>query len=434
MLNAGWTGANLNLPVEGGEGYTEAYKGMNTLKQFFNETSFYPSKQMSVSYGKDIDKTFIPSTLLEMAWGNTPAPTGHIILDFFNPDRAVSAGLVDLNGQSINTGVDYSNTFDDKPRTIQYVTDLYSAYGRIFYLTGDSLLYSPILAEDVSICGQCHQEADPTSEALSDILSSDGGFIELPEIGEGIKLEKMGAALIVFGTKGIEAIVGGSDTPFSAKQYNRLTLPFFPTQSTDSFVRTEVGIFYLSTVGVCLVSITEQGGIDITNLAEGTIQQYYNELPDSVKAKARGAYNTLNKEVIWLLPNEEDINKYSDVLLYNIAKRSFTKWSFDTEDEYGNASPYIVDVLELSTPFKSSKFMPLYNTYDGDEIYVADTDGFINSLTIENAVDANVDTFEKRLFVLRDPANGDKLIFADITNLNNKDFAHGVFEIGRAHV
>ena len=95
--------------------------------------------------------------------------------------------------------------------------------GRIFYggcpdtRISDRLYFSKIIESDKDF-GQCYQEADPTSEFISDLIPTDGGYITLPNLGTLKALVPYGNALLCFSTEGVWA-VGPGEGLFSAIGY-----------------------------------------------------------------------------------------------------------------------------------------------------------------------------------------------------------------------
>ena len=56
--------------------------------------------------------------------------------------------------------------------------------------------------------GSCFQEADPTSDEISDIIDTDGGTIQIPECSQILKIIPANASLLVFSDNGVWEIFG----------------------------------------------------------------------------------------------------------------------------------------------------------------------------------------------------------------------------------
>ena len=370
-------------------------------------TRFFPGNNLAQQYLKD-KKTdaFKPEDLVNMTFGNTPAARGHVKMNFFKQERNTLTNLsTQMNAvlTTINNELGTSYTLDDIldltfPGYVQdplipydpakqvpvirsrrdYVADTIAYAGRIFYLSGDTLLYSQMISEDISKAGECYTEADPTSEEISDVIETDGGLISLPDIGDGVKLAQYGQYLFVFGTRGNAVITGTANNIFTATAYSAGTLGSVPTQAPDSFVNTEYGVFYWGTTGIYLLGVGENG-LTAQDISSDRILTWYGKLNNTQHKWCKGVYSSSKKKVYWFYPTDENKPRRLDgVLVFDIQKNAFTTHKIatgytDDEGEYLEADlPEIVSGLSLKVPFKSVKEYPIIasdNTYveaDGD--------------------------------------------------------------------
>jgi hypothetical protein len=71
--------------------------------------------------------------------------------------------------------------------------------GKFFYLAGDTVLFSQNIKDDGTGFDRCYQDSDPTSEEISDIYPTDGGYIKFNTMGDGLALKTFNRGVLVFG-------------------------------------------------------------------------------------------------------------------------------------------------------------------------------------------------------------------------------------------
>lgn len=389
LLNQGWT--------------------TNLIAEFYRNVSdtqakrCFPGNNLAQQYLKD-EKTeaFKPEKLINMTFGNTPAARGHVKLEYFDQDRngvmslvnsmeLVASRLKEIQTSNpdwtskevseiigiIRDKMGYSGTEEElaakqvpivKPPR-DYVIDLIAYAGRIFYLSGSTLLYSQIIAEDISKSDQCYTDADPTSEEISDVIETDGGTISLPDIGEGVRLAQVGAYLLIFGTRANMAITGTANNIFTATAYSAGALNAVPTQAPDSFVETEYGLFYWGTTSITAV-LPSDGGLAVQDISTPSIMTWYGKLTNLQQKYCKGVYSSSKKKIYWFYPSDTEKPKRLDcALVYDIQRGAFSPQKIATgaidEDtgEYEELdTPEIVSGLVLKVPFRSNKEYPIVAT------------------------------------------------------------------------
>ena len=366
---------------------------------------FYPSLNYQWFLSKDpTTKAFIPSELINVAFGQTRAPSGRYVLSYLEQDRSAASGIPDIPKQIPNT---------------PYFVDIIAYAGRVWYLSGDTVLYSQVLLDDLSKADKCYQEADPTSETISDLVDTDGGMIQIPELGEGVKFCLVGAALAVVGTRSIQLISGGQNNAFTATAYTRGAMQAYTTNAPQSFVTTEFGTFFWSDVGIVLLSYQE--GYQAQNITENTINTFYQKIPEWARNSCVGVYNRAQKQIVWAYPSSEQYKKcLNKVLIYDILKNSWTPFEVAAEyEEDESPLPWIVGGLTLTVPFKADNIYPLY----ADNAEVVDDDGF--RVLVDDPIEKEEQTFKSALFLCVDYNNNSKMTFGYFDNLNCLDWAAG---------
>jgi len=394
LWNQGWNQQEIT-------DYLNAY----TFTEDNIQKAFYPSNNYQWFLAKDSSTlAFKPTDLIKIAFGNTRAPSGRTILYYLHQDREDASGIVGLE-------IEY-------PRTPYYV-DIIAYAGRVWYLSGDTILYSQVLFDDITKADKCYQEADPTSEKISDLVDTDGGMIQIPELGEGIRFCLVGAALAVVGTKSIQLISGGQNNAFTATAYTRGAMQAYTTVSPRSFVTTEYGTFFWSDVGVVLLSYQE--GYAAQNITENTINTFYQKIPEWAMEKCVGVYNRAQKQIVWMYPGDEDnpinLNK---MLIYDVLKGSWTPFEVASSGslEDGTSLPWIVGGVTLETSYKNDNIYPVY--VDGAE--VVDDRGF--RILADEPIEREDQVFKSAVLVCFDNFES-KTTFGNFDNLNCLDWAAG---------
>jgi len=401
LLNQGWTSANLTT---------------------WGNPS--PSNAMVMHLGKDSTGAWTEATTRESFFGNSPAPKGKFIINFF--DRGTgSATLPDIvNNRTDLSGV--SNLDDD------IETGMFSAvaanFGRVFWggsessvTSGDSkspnasslILYSQIIEREEQI-GHCYTEADPTAEVIFDQVDSDGGFIQIPELGKVLKMVPLSNQVVIFATNGVWAIVSvdGLFTPTSY-QVNKIT--DVGIDGSDSVVEVEGTIVYWSESGIYqlkLDEVTQQAVVSDVTLQ--TIKTFYNNITADAKENAKGYYDSINKRVAWIYQSDAnwDFDSYPDhcdkELIYDLQLQAFT---VNTISSKTVQSPYVVGIVKGEN---------LITNEEINEIQVNGDTVTVNGDTVEEILSSTVQTTSKNKYLTYVPSSG----FASFTlsNYSNETF------------
>src|SRR6056297_3235158 len=114
--------------------------------------------------GKDATGNFDKDEWEKVWTGNTLLETGHFILNLFSKDRSGVSGVSGLDVEGV------SSRFS--------CVAVYA--GRVWYSGSDNKsmsdkIYFSRTVRNFKDFGQLYQEADPTSEEISDLVDTDGG-------------------------------------------------------------------------------------------------------------------------------------------------------------------------------------------------------------------------------------------------------------------
>lgn len=344
--------------------------GVTALGFYLEKRGVYPPKSKSWWVGKrsPIDpgeggyEIFDPSGVYEsVEAGNTLAPLGHFILNAFNKDR--NAAIAAQQAANPLTGGGFYLTTDfDTEVTLERPTAVGSYAGHAFYGLGNKIYFSQLIDDDFNIIGDCYQEADPTSEQVSDLIATDGGVIELPTTGKPHKMVTLGGALLVFFSSGVYAITGSSaGEGFSATGFSAKKISNFGSLSARTIVEMENSVSWWAKNGIYVVTGDNNsvGAYQVTNISENKIDEYYQDILIPAKEQASGAYDSIKKRLVWCFQigtsvNGENINSttdrflYTTVLNYDIHFGAFFPWTTADSEGFNFAPLHISGVFNRS--------------------------------------------------------------------------------------
>jgi hypothetical protein len=297
--------------------------------QYFNIIGRYPgnNQQWWLARSAIDDSTrnlkvgdFMPETLQKLYMGNMHSPRGHYVLDYFHKDRSTISGIPDLVVETTN----------ERPKSVTFFS------GRVWYAQGSTVFYSQVLTEKTK-AANCYMEADPTSEEISDLVATDGGFIPIPEASHIVRLTAFGGGVIVFAHNGVWAVVGGQNG-FSALDNAVSKISPIGCQSPMSVVETDKGVFWWSDVGIMGVTQSNLGiygpvsGSQATtnkiNISEQTIQTYYNKIGDDARSDVKGVFDAKRNCIYWLYREDASSTNYDKVLIFDLTLGAFYPWKF----------------------------------------------------------------------------------------------------------
>lgn len=327
----------------------------NLLNQGWTSTNItavnFPSNVDIMQYGKDANDVFGVAWLDRQFFGTTPAPKGQYIIDAFDrgTSRETESGVSNLVADS-ETGRN---------------TAVASYAGRVFYsgvqsnITGSddnspsysgTIFFSRIV-DSLDKLGQCYQEADPTSEHISDLLPTDGGTIDIPEAANIYKLVANQTSLVVIAENGVWEITG-PDGVFAADDFSISQITNVGAINADCVINAEGVIMYWSDGGIYVLTPNNvTGRLQAQNLTETTIQTFYINIPSIAKLYAKGTYDASSKKVRWLYNDSDNYNgntgryKYNRELVFDTTLQAFYT---NTIGELASNSPFVAAFLPVT--------------------------------------------------------------------------------------
>lgn len=308
---------NYNLNNQGWDaaGVLAAYKAGSS-------GSLYPSNAQVWTAGKDSSDAFVAALLDKQDFGTSPAPKGRYILDVFYRDRSTVSGVV---GLPINVEV-------NRPSCVAFFA------GRAWYsgVKSESIstwvMFSQV-STNADNYGKCYQDADPTSEFISDLVATDGGIIPIQDAGTILQLLPLGNSIMVFCDNGIWQIQG-LDSGFSADSYSVVKISSVSVVGPRAIVDVETtalfwgaGGIYTFSQEISAANITA-GTFTVAPITDLNIQTLYSEIPSTSKANASGIYNQEDRIITWTYSSEaSDGANYrfvkDTVLCYDIRLKIF---------------------------------------------------------------------------------------------------------------
>lgn len=293
---------------------TNAEHTYNLLNQGWNATniasylaaqSVNPSNADVWVLGKNASDVFTPSLLDLQYMGNTPAPRGHYIIEAF---ERIRSGLP-------------NETDEGRPASVAFYA------GRVWYSgivstpsAGPSLNGSVFFTQSLTSldkAGSCHQDADPTSENISDLIDTDGGVVEIPEAGRILKLVPLRDSIIVFADNGVWQISGGG-LAFTGTNYQVDKITTVGATNAGSIIQVEAVAVYWTTSGIYILEAqTATHILGARSLTEESIQTLYNDIPNVARLYVTGSYDEASKRISWLYNDKSTYDGVSYRYRYN---------------------------------------------------------------------------------------------------------------------
>lgn len=304
------------------EKITFAKPDETVITDYFNTVKRYPSNSKQWFIGKGTDGVFDANVLNRSYWGATKAPRGHFVLDAFYKDRTAVSGV---------PGLTVANN-SDRPTDVAFFS------GRIWYLCKDTVYYSQVLNETADNCGFCYQEADPTSEHVSDLIATDGGVIPIPDLGHGKRLTALNQGMFVFGANGVWFITGNA-SGFDATNLSVAKITNIGTDAPLSIISIGDKILWMSTLGIMQISNVSgsfgpgSGLFQVQNLSLETIQTFYNtNFSSGLRPFVKAVYDQTNNIVAWLFSSAQTTQHYlyDRVLNLDLTLNAFYTYTVDT--------------------------------------------------------------------------------------------------------
>ena len=369
LRNQGW---NKNI-VTANADYPDA------LDYHEHVTGQYPSNADTWTLGKvsntaddDFEK-YDPDTLVKNSQSNFQIAKGSFIIDAF------SRGAGRMSKSDVTSGL----PSDAEQGNISTVT---SYAQRIFYsgiesnvTAGDSrspnysgyVFFSKVIRSNADL-GICHQEADPTDPGINDLIDTDGGSIQIPDITKIVKIVASQASILVFAENGVWEIYGDTGG-FIATSFQASKISTNGVFNPNAVVNVNGNFVYWSRAGIyTLKPDVASGRFTSESLSLQSIQTLYLNIPELGKNNAKGFYDERENRVRYLYNDSANysetnyINSYNKELIFDLTLQA---WYKNELSSLASNSPYVADYADV----------PGYSIAIREETVVAGVESVINT-------------------------------------------------------
>ena len=321
---------------------------------------------------------------------------------------------------------DYFSKQGDSSR----ITDVAYMSGKYFYLCKDSVLFSQTVKEDGTGFDLCYQNADPTSTEVSDVVTTDGGYVKFNTMGRGMALKTFNRGVLVFGRDVVYGLISPIEGKFTATDYDILELSRAGLIGSESVVSTTQQVYYWSPTGIYTIGVNPETGSTIfaQSISLNTIQTFYNNLPIYSKEHCKGVYDYTTNRIYWYYPtDEEHLNNLDGCLVYDITYNCFMPQQISQDILYntGFLEHLMLDVADVS---QSYEIEPTYYLRAGGVRVVAGGDKVL--VSDETSTDYHRWTSIQHLVAKR---VDDKYQFS-IGDFNDREFHDWEFQDYKSYV
>ena len=200
---------------------------------------------------------------------------------------------------------------------------------------GSKLFFSQII-DDPDKFNLCYQTNDPSSEKFPDLLATDGGVINIPEINRVVALFTFQSQLLVLANNGVWIVGGNSAGVFAATEYTVRKISSIGCNSPHSLVDVKGLPLWWGEDAIYTVKYDANYDSTVVEpITEGTIKTFFLAIPSHNRQYAVGAYDKFNDVVCLLYSNtvpfvSAGYNRYTRALLLNLKTGAFYPWTIST--------------------------------------------------------------------------------------------------------
>lgn len=247
--------------------------------------------------------------------GNSYAPRGFFIYSAWNIDRTKNAKR-NLPSYTVSSGY-------QRPSCVAFMNNRIF-YGGVDAYRYNSNIYFTNILRNQDEKPRFYQNGDPTSELNYELLPNDGGTIVVPALGKLIYMVQVENEMILFANNGIWSISGNEGVGFTATDYSVNQISEVGVLNSTTFVSAEGIPVWWNEEGIWTLKKRE-----VVSLTRNTIQQLYDAITPRCRAGARGAYNRITKEIMWLYSsNNSTPLVYDRALVFRGQTGSFYFYQF----------------------------------------------------------------------------------------------------------
>jgi hypothetical protein len=278
--------------------------------------------------GKFITEAYALNTGNLMTTAYSPVPPSASTQELYNQLQALFPGntLVSLGqeGGPITTGTTIRYT-NERPSAVAHLNGRVVYAGRDY--NGAYCLFFSQLAVDRLAYGKCHQEADPTTEEINDLVDTDGGVIRAPGMGAVLRMVELNSQLVIFSTTGIWAVDGGgAGDGFTGNNFRVTQLSKESCIAPLSIVAMSNAIMFFGETGIHSVAVdSASGASNVENITLTTIQSFYDNIPLGARINAVGAADPTQGRIEWTIVTNDESEYYTLILVLDLRQGGWRK-------------------------------------------------------------------------------------------------------------
>lgn len=347
--------------------------GADAIDYTFTEIGQYPSNADNWTLGKisntasaDYEK-YDPDTLVKNSFSNYQIAKGSFIIDAFE------RGAARMSKSDVTSGLPTDREEGNISTITSYAQRLFYSGIESSVSNGDArspnysgyIFFSKVIRNDEDL-GKCHQEADPTDPGINDLIDTDGGSIQIPDITKVVKIIASQASVLVFAENGVWEVYGDTGG-FIATSFQASKISTNGITNGDSVVNVNGNFIYWSKAGIYLLKPDQASGrFAAESISLTTIQTLYLQIPEVAKNFCKGLYDEKENRIRYLYNDSTDYsatnypNSYNKELVYDLTLKAWYKNSISS---LASDSPYIADYVPI----------PGYSVTSREESVVAGT-------------------------------------------------------------
>lgn len=379
LRNQGW---NTNIEVVGGG---------DAIEKTATVLGVYPSNADVWTLGKNSNPSsgnyekFDPNILKKNSTSRYQVSRGSYIIDAFDRGSARSkvSGVADLKTDREEGKLTTITSYAQRLFYSGVKSNITNPQGRSPNYN-NYIFFTKTVKEPTDMI-KCYQEADPTDPGINDLVASDGGTIQIPEITRIVRIVGGQSSLLVFAENGIWEVYGDTGG-FYANSFQISKISTNGVFDQNSIVQIGGNFIYWSNAGIySLTTDANSGRFKAENISLKTIQKLYLDIPFLGKKYCKGFYDEKENRVRWLYNDTATysetnyINKYNKELIYDLTLNAFYTHSISLTD----TSPYVADYIEIPNYISSS--LDTNVLVGTDEVQ----DSSLNDVVITTAIENN---------------------------------------------
>jgi len=350
LRNQGW---NRNIVVKGGGDAIERTKEV---------LGVYPANSDNWTLGKISNaqdenyEEYDPDVLNRNSFSNYQIAKGSFIID------AWERGVGRMNKSDVNSGLPTDREEGNFSTITSYAQRLFYSGIESNVTGGDKrspnysgyIFFSKVIKSEDDF-GKCYQEADPTDPGINDLIDTDGGTIQIPDITKVVRIVASQASVLVFAENGVWEIYGDTGG-FIATSFQASKISSNGITNGDSIVDVNGNFIYWSKAGIYLLKPdTASGRFASESISLTSIQRLYLDIPDVSKDLCKGVYDEKENRVRWLYNTDDEYsntnysNKYNKELIYDLTLKAWYKNDFASIPAINGQSfgPFVADYVPV---------------------------------------------------------------------------------------